>query len=502
MRKLALWVGLVVLAPAAGAQGTPELSLEVVQRLGLPVGALRGLQPVAASKDEGYAPEQALVNGPDIVSLEAAHIGGRRVLFRVTFAAPPDFAGATFIIYLDLDNDPATGRVDQYHQGVDLMVVVNGDQVGPSFHSAAYSDGNTAIRAARVDRALYVTLDAPLPETDPVALGVHLLSQRGEGRGDSTPHQVVRLPRSDAEVPPLSPGRDTSLRTLDDYRYHDDLVKYEKLGDKGLRAEQVAPTQPFVPGRPRPEPTFSAAGRTTGKTGSLRGRRIEVSVLEEAGVARPASPISFGFPCPEGGVFDLRRLRALNDAGEVLPAQFTATAFWPDGSLKWVLVDFLTALAPNEEQTVTVEVGTSAPREDAASPLQVEDAADRLTVVTGPLRVVLDKQRFNLFREVAFDADRDGTFAASERVLEPDAPGMVFVDEVGKVFTSAGRPPDSVSLEQVGLQKVVVRVEGAYAAAAGETYMRYVARLTFRAGSTRVAVAWTHLNDYLVTEFT
>ena len=493
-----VWTARAVAQPAS----TESLSPEVLQRLGLPPGASERLATVAASKDEGYTPEQALVNAPDIVSLEAAHIGGQRVLFRVGFAAPPDFAGATFIVYLDLDNNPATGREDQYHGGVDLMVVVNGDQVGLSFHNAAYSDGNTAVRGARVGKALYVTLDAPLPEGDPVALGVHLLSQRGQGRGDSTPNQVVQLPRGTAQVPELAPGRDSSLRTLDDYRYHDDLVKYEKLEDKGLRAQQVAPAEPFKPGRPCPRPTFSTTARQPGKAGSLSAATVRLSLLEESGVARPASPISFGFPCPEGGVFDLSRLRALSAEGREIPAQFTATSFWPDGSLKWILVDFQADLKPGEDRACTIELGSAVKREAPRSPLEVNDEAGQVTVVTGPLRVVLDKQRFNLFREVAFDANGDGKFAPEEQVLQASPDGMVFVDEHGKVFTSAGLPPDSVAIEEQGPWKVVVRVEGRYAAADGETYMRYIARLTFRANSARVTVAWTHLNDYLQTEFT
>ena len=75
------------------------------------------------------------------------------------------------------------------------------------------------------------------------------------------------------------------------------------------------------------------------------------------------------------------------------------------------------------------------------------------------------------------------------------------VDEHGKLFTaSAARRRACV--EEQGPRSFVVRVEGAYAANDGTTYMRYVARLTFRADSPRVDLALTHLNDYLKTEFT
>ena len=51
----------------------------------------------------------------------------------------------SFIIYMDLDNDPATGRVDEHHGGVDAMLVVSGDRASLSFHNDAYTRDNTLL---------------------------------------------------------------------------------------------------------------------------------------------------------------------------------------------------------------------------------------------------------------------------------------------------------------------------------------------------------------------
>ena len=63
----------------------------------------------------------------------------------------------------------------------------------------------------------------------------------------------MTLPRSNGPVPQLSKRRSDSLRSLADYRYHNDRVKYERLADKGLRYDQVAsptadPTRPSASG--------------------------------------------------------------------------------------------------------------------------------------------------------------------------------------------------------------------------------------------------------------
>lgn len=494
---------LLVLPWSVHGQQLDALSPEVEARLGLPTGAGERLVLVATAEDRGDTPQQALVNAPDIVSLHAAHVGGQRLLFRVGFARPPEFAGAHFIIYLDLDNDPETGRRDKSHQGIDLMIAVSDDALTLSPRNAVYGSGAATTRGARVGDALYVSLDAPLPSNgETVSIGVHLLSQRGDGRSDYLPHQVAALPHAIAQVPALTPGRGGSIRTLEDYRYHDDLVKYEKLQDKGFRAEQVLGREPFTPGRACPEPTFTTACPNPQKPGALDTTTVQVSLLEELGVARSDSPISFGFPCPEGGLFDLGKLRVVGPGDEEIPAQFTATAFWPNGSLKWVLVDFLTDLAAGEEKACAIDLGDGVTRRPVASPLRVTDGPDRLTINTGPLRATVDKRRFALLSEASFDADGDGQFVPGEQVLQTDPKSMTLVDERGKAFSSTGAEPDVVKIQEQGPYKVVLRVEGKYASDDGDTYMRYVARLTFRAGSSRVSVAWTHVNDYVQTEFT
>ena len=77
---------------------------------------------------------------------------------------------------------------------------------------------------------------------------------------------------------------------------------------------------------------------------------------------------------------------------------------------------------------------------------------------------------FNIFHNVW----REG-----QPVAASGPEGVCLVDEHGKLFTTSARPPESVKIEEQGPRKLVVRVEGTYAAADGQTYMRYIARLIF-----------------------
>ncbi len=497
------------LAAGSGARGGEAsssaalLSPGVAERLGVAPEAAAGFLRVAESPAAGFSEEEARAQAPDILALDACHAGGQRVLLRVTFARPPSFRGATFLIYADLDGDPATGRTDEAHRGVDLMIVLSGTQFSLTFHGTAFGPRNTGARVALEGAALHAAVDFPLPAGEgPFPVGLHLLSQREGGRSDSTPHRVVLLPRSTRPVPALPLGKAGSLRPASDWRYARDGVAYEKLADKGLSFEDVAPAAPIAFGRPRPEPPFDPAGRRPDRNGAASRERVPVSLTDDGvPVDRAPAWVTFGFPLPRGALYDPRRMRLLA-AGSPVPAQFTATVFWPDDSLRWVLVDAPVPESPEAQRDLAVEFGSEVQPPPPRSLLQVTEEPGRITVTTGPLRAVVGTRAFRLFETAWFDRDGDGTFSDAERVLDPAPGGITLVDEAGKAFTSDGHPPDSVRVELRGPERAVLRIEGPYGAADGGTAMRYIARIAFHADSARVDIAVTHVNDSLRNEFT
>ena len=493
---------LCTLPTLAQDQDGDTISDAIEQQLGSLPAVPQKLTPIVSSPDRGDDETAARLNAPDIRRLEGCHVGRERLLLKCTFARKPDFVGATFILYLDLDNNRETGRADRYHGGTDVMLGLSGNQISVRSFSPSYQ-GNTKILAAVEDKVLWICMETPLRLQDGlVEFGVHLLSQRKGEKGDSTSHTIAKLPAfPNRKVPGLKMRSSSSLRPLSDYRWFNKRVKLEKLSDKGLRHEQVAPKTPMTFGRARPPLPFSAA-RKPGHSGRVTRRRIPINLLEEAGEARSPAFIKFGFPFPSGAVFDLRTIRVLNPAGTEVPSQRTVTSFWPDNSLKWVLIDFATALAAREERSFEVEFGSEVEASAPASKLHVKTDEEQITVITGPLRAVIGKKRFNILRGVWLDRDGDGRFSATERVANSATGGIRLKDELGRVFTAANVAPESVTIEEQGPVRVVVRAEGDYADADGNRYMHYVSRLTFRAGSPCVTVAHTHINTYLDTEFT
>jgi len=71
--------------------------------------------------------------------------------------------------------------------------------------------------------------------------------------------------------------------------------------------------------------------------------RIPVEVDLPDGInATDSWPVTFGVPFPAGALWDMGRLRIVDDKGRELPSQCEATGLWaPEGSIKWVRFDTL-----------------------------------------------------------------------------------------------------------------------------------------------------------------
>ncbi|MDD4099303.1 MAG: hypothetical protein PHC30_11085, partial [Lentisphaeria bacterium] len=211
---------------------------------------------------------------------------------------------------------------------------------------------------------------------------------------------------------------------------------------------------------------------------------------EEAGIARQPARIRVGVPFPPGRVFQTRHLVLRDNTGEARPAQFAVMTLWPDQSLKWVLAQFDAELDPYATLNWSLTASTQAPNM-APSPLRLTETDRAITVDTGAMTATIDKRQF-AFAELA----RPGQKAPPLRLA------ATLRDEQDRPFTTTARPPSSVRVEELGPERIVVRVEGNYGNDAGEKLMTYIARMTFHRQSTTMDLDWTHLNSEIAREFT
>lgn len=113
---------------------------------------------------------------------------------------------------------------------------------------------------------------------------------------------------------------------------------------------------------------------------------------------RHAYPVRGGVPFARGILESPDHLR-LRCGAEDRECQIALTATWPDGTVKWILVD---CWALDGEQ-LTLEYGEGVHRAETSSRPMAEDNGESIIVKTGPLNVTIRRHGTGFLDEVRFD---------------------------------------------------------------------------------------------------
>jgi len=214
-------------------------------------------------------------------------------------------------------------------------------------------------------------------------------------------------------------------------------------------------------------------------------------LLEESGVARKVN-VRVGIPLPEKSFYTLKNFVVKDPAGKEVPAQYSAIAWWPDKSIKSVLVEFQTVLKANEKSLWHLAAGKNVKQSDYKSALSYTEKDGKIAVSTGVLTATIDKKNFSLLSDVTVNGKKVGSFAPE---------GLKVVDEKGKVFTASALSPARFAVEEKGPVRLVFRVDGKISDGKN-AIADYVARIGFNAGSSKVDFVLSYYNTNLKTEFT
>ncbi len=208
-----------------------------------------------------------------------------------------------------------------------------------------------------------------------------------------------------------------------------------------------------------------------------------VEVKDHGNVDREAFPVSGAIPFPRAALrdADLARLALARPTGEEVPVQYRVNGRWPDGSVRWLHLDFAS----------TQKAGASAVY--ALKPL----ASDRLRrpdlarktdagvgVDTGRLKVLFAPDRWTVHARL------DGRWVpASEGPLR----SRIRVD--GRMDHDL--PLHAASIEENGPERAVLKIEGTHRAKDGSEFSPSVVRFTFHRDSpfVRIDHTWVMSED-------
>ncbi len=219
---------------------------------------------------------------------------------------------------------------------------------------------------------------------------------------------------------------------------------------------------------------------------AAKSGRVRLTVAEPSGVARGSAPLTVGLPLPRGALGDASNVRLLDPGGAALPLQTRSLSRWPDGSIKWILLDTRLDLAAGERVTLTLQYGGDARLRTPAPAITVTEERYGIVVDTGPLQA-----------QIPLGAG-EGTITVRGQAAAR-LPVSVLADISGKVFV--GRA-ERAYVEEAGPLRTVVRIDGHHVADDGERLFGYTLRLFFFAGKDVIRVDHVFANDNMAEEMT
>ncbi|AMV23244.1 hypothetical protein VT84_02465 [Gemmata sp. SH-PL17] len=201
--------------------------------------------------------------------------------------------------------------------------------------------------------------------------------------------------------------------------------------------------------------------------------------VAELNVVAPAigrGPVTTGLPFPRGALVDLRKLVLRDASGKAVHLQSRATDRWPDGSVRWVLLDWIA-----EANAGPYRVGVGEPVAVEGQVVKVEERDGLITVDTGAAK-------FELYHTA------DLTFPF--RVVE--TAGARYWEEPSCFAVKGERvsEPDLwfVSTEEAGAVRACALLRGTMEGRHAPARVEFGARLHFFAGSSTVRFEFTIRN--------
>ena len=206
-----------------------------------------------------------------------------------------------------------------------------------------------------------------------------------------------------------------------------------------------------------------------------------ITIKETAGLDRHSEPVSLGIPFPKGAVkaSGLNTIGLADSSGSPLPCQARELARWPDGSLKWVLLNFQAAVPAHDTATWQVSTGTN-PTDVFG--IDIREHPDQIHVNTGAALFSVNPRRFVPFDEVMING---------RNMVDPSLSQMVLTGENDLQYTPF---IDTICFETKGRLQSTLKAAGAFKNDDHDRIASFFSRIHFFANSGVVKIDFTLLN--------
>jgi hypothetical protein len=198
--------------------------------------------------------------------------------------------------------------------------------------------------------------------------------------------------------------------------------------------------------------------------------------VDTRGATSTGQPVTVGLPLPNGTLPDARGVTLTDPEGRRCGVQAEPLAWWPDRSVKWLLIDFVAGPSPAAPGRWLL--GTSSRPDCVRRPnhVRVGETPETILVETGHASFEIDRRSRPLLVRAR---------VGSRDVLAPGSARLVFKDRKGR--ESLPRV-EQTEVETAGPIRVTIRTVGSFG---GRSACRFVARTCFFAGTSLVRIRLT-----------
>ena len=214
---------------------------------------------------------------------------------------------------------------------------------------------------------------------------------------------------------------------------------------------------------------------------------LPIVLTEYEGIGRVNEPVTVGIPLPKGQVFNPTDIALYNACNDHIPLQSEVLAHWSDGSVRWVLVDFLANVAPRTTVAYTVRSSCEPAAVPPGVSITVQESPTSIVIDTGYALFHLNPTVFSPFERITIQGSS---------VLDEPSSSVVLLDEKGKAYQPCVQ---SYTVETAGPLRTTLCMQGVFLGSAQDVLARFVSRLNFYAGSGLVELRFTLHNPRAAT---
>ncbi|MCM8773457.1 MAG: glycoside hydrolase family 127 protein [Candidatus Omnitrophica bacterium] len=192
-----------------------------------------------------------------------------------------------------------------------------------------------------------------------------------------------------------------------------------------------------------------------------------------------------GVPLPRGKIYELDKFSVFDSEDNILPAQFKILAFWPDKSIKWLLVTVKCDLSKEKKLFLVYGKQTVSSYDKEVS---VKTLNDGLMVSNGIIQLFLPKDKGTIIVKGWQDKDKDGLFGDDEVVVEKFNTVLL---HKGKRYSSEYDDKTSISIEDDGKIYKCIRKEGWFVSPQKDKYCKFIVRIYVSQGDSKIRLKHT-----------